>query len=145
AAYNALNFTAPLSGQLQDTAGVIISPNYTSFTLTQGAFICPSDPFSTGTGPGGENNYRANFGGSTPYAGGQTRPNNAVGGVTGGKGAFTIGPGLGVSAITDGTSNTAFFAERTKGSASFAAPARSDSYGIFGFTLTFNPQADADA
>jgi prepilin-type N-terminal cleavage/methylation domain-containing protein/prepilin-type processing-associated H-X9-DG protein len=145
AAYNALNFSAALAGQLQDAAGNIISPNYTSFTLTQGAFTCPSDPYNTGSGPGGENNYRANFGGSTPYAGGQIRPNNAVGGVTGGNGAFTIGPGLAIAAFTDGTSNTAAFAERTKGSASFAAPARSDSYGIFGFTITFNPQADADA
>jgi prepilin-type N-terminal cleavage/methylation domain-containing protein/prepilin-type processing-associated H-X9-DG protein len=143
-AYNAMNFSAPLSGQLQDAAGNVVSDNYTSFVLTQNTFICPSDPYNTGAGPGGENNYRANFGGSTPYAGGQTRPNNAVGGVTGGNGAFTIGPGLSIATFTDGTSNTAAFAERTKGSASFSAPSPSDNYGIFGFNITFNPQADAD-
>jgi prepilin-type N-terminal cleavage/methylation domain-containing protein/prepilin-type processing-associated H-X9-DG protein len=143
AAYNALNFAAPLAGQLEDGSGNIISPNFTSFTLTQSTFICPSDPY-TSTGPGGENNYRANFGGSTPYAGGQIRPDNTVGGVTGGNGAFTIGPGLAIAAFTDGTSNTAVFAERTKGSASFGPVAKSDSYGLFGFTITFNPQADAD-
>jgi hypothetical protein len=54
-------------------------------------FLCPSDPNTT-PGGRGENNYRVNFGGSTPYAGGQKRPNNAVlGGVTLGNGAFTIG------------------------------------------------------
>jgi prepilin-type N-terminal cleavage/methylation domain-containing protein len=114
AAYNALNFTAPLSGQLEDGMGNVVSPNFTSFTLTQSIFICPSDPY-TSTGPGGENNYRANFGGSTPYAGGQIRPDNTIGGLTGGNGAFTIGPALGVAAITDGTSNTAFFAEADQG------------------------------
>ena len=85
AAYNALNFSAPLAGQLQDASGNVISPNYTSFTLTQNTFNCPSDPYNTGNGPGGENNYRANFGGSTPYAGGQIRPDNTIGGVTGGE------------------------------------------------------------
>src|SRR5262245_26493002 len=144
AAYNAMNFSAPLAGQLQDAAGGIVSANYTAFVLTQGAFLCPSDPNSTSNGPGGENNYRANFGGSTPYAGGQLRPNNSVGGVTGGNGAFTIGPGLSIATFTDGTSNTAAFAERTKGSATFSAPSRSDSYGVFSYTITLNSQADAD-
>src|SRR5262249_3821839 len=35
AAYNALNFAAPLAGQLEDGSGNVISPNFTSFTLTQ--------------------------------------------------------------------------------------------------------------
>jgi hypothetical protein len=64
--------------------------------------------------------------------------------LTGGNGAFTIGPGLPIAAFTDGTSNTAVIAERAKGSASFGAAARSDSIGVFNFTITLNAQADAD-
>ncbi|MFO0959135.1 MAG: DUF1559 domain-containing protein [Isosphaeraceae bacterium] len=117
AAYNALNFAGPNLGQLQDASGNVISPNYTSYTLTAGSFLCPSDP-NYSPQPGGENNYRANFGGSTIYAGGSVRPDNTP--RTGSdNGAFTYGPALAIAAFSDGMSNTVMFAERTKGSAKF--------------------------
>ncbi len=145
AAYNAMNFMTALSGTMQTAAGVVANPNYTAFVLTQNTFTCPSDPFATGGGPGGENNYRANFGGSTPYAGGGVRPDNTPNANTAGNGAFTIGKARTLAEMTDGTSNTAVFAERTKGSGNFTTPSRSDSIGVFGITLTYsNGLADSD-
>jgi prepilin-type N-terminal cleavage/methylation domain-containing protein/prepilin-type processing-associated H-X9-DG protein len=144
AAYNAMNFSGVNLGQLQNSSGAIVSVNYTTYTLTSSAFICPSDPNGQGGGPGGENNYRANFGGSTPYAGGGLRGDNTPRASTD-NGAFTYGPGLGVSNYTDGTSNTVMFAERTKGSGNFTAPARSDSVIAPSYTITFNAQNDADS
>jgi prepilin-type N-terminal cleavage/methylation domain-containing protein/prepilin-type processing-associated H-X9-DG protein len=141
-AYNAMNFTGVNLGQLQDASGNIVSENYTSYTLTSGSFICPSDP-NGGNGPGGENNYRANFGGSTPYGGGGLRGDNTQKSGTD-NGMFTYGPGITIAQVTDGTSNTAMFSERTKGSASFAAPGPGDSVIAPSFTITFSPQADAD-
>lgn len=144
-AYNALNFSGVNLGQLQSAAGTILSVNYTTYTLTSDAFLCPSDPYG-GNGPGGENNYRANFGGSTPYAGGGLRGDNTLHPGTD-NGAFTYGPGITIAQITDGTSLTAAFAERTKGSASFAAPGLADNVFISlgTYTITFNGQVDADA
>jgi prepilin-type N-terminal cleavage/methylation domain-containing protein/prepilin-type processing-associated H-X9-DG protein len=144
-AYNAMNFTGVNVGSLMDASGNIIAANYTAYTLTQSTFLCPSDPNTTGSGPGGENNYRANFGGSTPYAGGSIRPDNTRKAGTD-NGAFTYGPGIAISGITDGTSNTVAFSERTKGSNKQSAPGTSsDSIGVFGFTLTFDPNVDSDA
>jgi prepilin-type processing-associated H-X9-DG protein/prepilin-type N-terminal cleavage/methylation domain-containing protein len=120
-AYNAMNFSFPnqarvyVNGTGASSNPIPMNVNFTAFVLAQSTFLCPSDPNLTGGGIG-ENNYRANFGGNTPYAGGQIRPNNTVGGISGGTGAFTIGPGLAIATFTDGTSNTAAFAERTKGS-----------------------------
>ena len=144
AAYNAMNFGGVNLGQLQDSTGAIISVNYTTYTLTSNSFLCPSDPFNTGGGPGGENNYRANFGGSTPYAGGGLRGDNTQKSGTD-NGMFTYGPGIGIHNITDGSSNTVMFSERTKGSGSFAGPSPSDSVIGPSYTITFNPVIDADS
>ncbi|MFM7591531.1 MAG: DUF1559 domain-containing protein, partial [Isosphaeraceae bacterium] len=123
AAYNAMNFAGVNLGQLQDASGNIVSPNYTTYTLTANAFLCPSDPNGGGP-PGGENNYRANFGGSTIYAGGGVRgDNNKRSGTD--NGVFTYGPGIGIAEITDGSSNTVMFAERTKGTGNATAPGSS--------------------
>jgi len=143
AAYNAMNFAGVNLGQLQDASGAIVSPNYTTYTLTSSSFICPSDPNGQGGGPGGENNYRANFGGSTIYAGGGLRgDNNKRSGTD--NGVFTYGPGIGIAEITDGSSNTVMFAERTKGTGNATAPGVSDSVIAPSFTVSFNPVADAD-
>jgi prepilin-type N-terminal cleavage/methylation domain-containing protein/prepilin-type processing-associated H-X9-DG protein len=142
AAYNALNFTGVNLGQLQDANGKVVSANYTTYTLTASSFLCPSDPYGK-NGPGGDNSYRANFGGSTPYAGGGLRGDNTQRSGTD-NGMFTYGPGITIAQVTDGTSNTAMFAERTKGSASFANPDRGDNVIAPTFTITFNPVADAD-
>jgi prepilin-type processing-associated H-X9-DG protein len=145
AAFNALNFTGPNLGQLQDASGAVVSPNYTTYVMTAGSFICPSDP-NTSTVPGGENNYRANFGGSTPYAGGSIRPDNTPRQGSD-NGVFTYGPGITIAQIVDGTSNTVMFAERSKGSAKFNQTGDKGDL-IFiplsTYTITWNAAADAD-
>lgn len=94
-----------------------INPNYPALAQAAGIFICPSDP-NTGAIIS-ENNYRYNFGGSTPYAGavslGNTSTQTTITSVSMGNGAFTIGKGLGSKEFSDGLSKTAFFSERTKG------------------------------
>ncbi|WP_165075580.1 DUF1559 family PulG-like putative transporter [Paludisphaera rhizosphaerae] len=117
AAYNAMNFMGPNQARLT-TGGraVIASPNYTSFAIAQSTFLCPSDPNSSAGGVS-ENNYRYNFGGSLPVAGADSNTTQTtITAASGGNGAFTIGPGISVAQFTDGMSNTAAFAERTKGS-----------------------------
>ena len=131
--YQLINFNV---GQvLQMTTGGGTTPfnvNYNAYNTAQGLFICPSDPFSERIVS--ENNYRSNFGGSTPY-GGLGNANDptevsAEGFAAGGNGAFTIGKkGLGAKAYLDGLSKTAFFSERTKGTGNNLAsglPERSD-------------------
>ena len=93
------------------------NPNYDAYATAQGLFLCPSDD-NTGRIIS-ENNYRCNFGGDTPGAGGdgsqELRPGRKW--LAAGNGAFTIGKkGLKASEYTDGLSKTAFFSERTKGS-----------------------------
>lgn len=130
-AYNAMNFVAPDKALLSVTSGTgqvtVVSYNYTAFNLTQGAFLCPSDPNTSGNGGISENNYRYNFGGSTVTAGSggtgaQTSPPSIAD-----NGAFTIGPGLSTANITDGLSGTVFFSERTKGSGTFDGAASTKS------------------
>jgi prepilin-type N-terminal cleavage/methylation domain-containing protein/prepilin-type processing-associated H-X9-DG protein len=113
AAYNAMNFSIKNTPRIF-LSGVINTPNLTSYMLAQGTFLCPSD---ANTSPGGvsENNYRYNFGGSTPYAGAldiirQTDRSAR------GNGAFSIGLCLSPRDFTDGLGNTAMFSEHTKGS-----------------------------
>ncbi len=115
-AYNALNFDLPLVGQLTTGGGAtIVSPNYTAFVVTMNSFLCPSD-INSGQGFRGENNYRVNFGGSTVYAGGGTRPDNENRTANFINGAFTYGQALSAATFNDGLSNTAMAAERNKGS-----------------------------
>ena len=112
--FNAINFQGVNASRIRGAGGVIISPNHTAFVLAQAIFLCPSDPNS---GPGGvsENNYRYNFGGATASAGApSSTQQNIVAGVD--NGAFTYGQAIGIAQITDGTSNTAMFSERTRGS-----------------------------
>ncbi len=131
--YQLINFNV---GQvLQMTTGGGATPfnvNFNAYNNAQGMFICPSDPFSERIVA--ENNYRSNFGGSTPY-GGLGNANDpfelsAEGFPAGGNGAFTIGKkGLGAKTYTDGLSKTAFFSERTKGTGNdlnTGLPQRSD-------------------
>ncbi|MAT73393.1 MAG: prepilin-type cleavage/methylation domain-containing protein [Planctomycetaceae bacterium] len=107
------------------TNGTPTNPHYQAYSTAQSLFLCPSD--SSEGQVISENNYRSNFGGSTPYAGAMR--NNGPppfadptmqsdeGFEAGGNGAFTMGKkGLNASAYSDGLSNTAFFSERLKGS-----------------------------
>jgi len=128
--YNGVNFSGHWS-QRMTNAGVPINENYNLFVQTGALFICPSDSGSRATT---ENNYVANFGGSVHYAGAQDRSNQFNFTATyssptrgplpcRGNGAFTIGIAFADRDFTDGTSNTAIFAERTKGSNGVAASA----------------------
>ncbi len=119
--YNLIDFSRPTNVQMTTGGGVVpFNPNYNAYSKAAGLFICPSCPF-TGLVIS-ENNYRYNFGGSTPFGGAfdSTQNNNlnatsAQGFPSRGNGAFTIGSALTVASISDGLSNTAFFSERTKG------------------------------
>jgi prepilin-type N-terminal cleavage/methylation domain-containing protein len=117
ATFDAINFEALNTVRLRMPTGQASSPNLTAYTTNLDLFTCPTDSFGQAD-PGGENNYRANFGGSTPYAGGGATPDNTVivGSLTTGNGAFTIGPGLSTSRFRDGLSHTVAFSERTRGS-----------------------------
>ncbi|MEZ6061151.1 MAG: DUF1559 domain-containing protein [Planctomycetaceae bacterium] len=97
--------------------GAPAHPNYAAFNLAAGIFLCPSDA-NTGRGTM-ENNYRYNFGGSTPYQGADTwNDNNCLGGcqaISDGNGAFAYRHVTRFRDFTDGTTNTVAFSERTKG------------------------------
>jgi prepilin-type N-terminal cleavage/methylation domain-containing protein len=120
--YDKIDFTKPIVKRLTQS-GTPINPSYTAYTLAGALFICPSCP-NTGVKVS-ENNYRANFGGSTPYAG-VRGPSGGLPGLAdmkyqinglavSGNGAF--GPvEMGVGKYKDGLSKTVFFSERTKGS-----------------------------
>ncbi|MDX2036639.1 MAG: DUF1559 domain-containing protein [Isosphaeraceae bacterium] len=118
-AYNAMNFTAPNTARMfaSGTGGTtrrILNYNFTAFALAQSTFLCPSDPNTTAGGVS-ENNYRYNFGGDQAHGGAADWNNNTTR-TAPGTGAFTITQALGIAQITDGTTNTVFFAERDKGS-----------------------------
>ena len=121
--YNGVNFSGRWS-QRMTSGGVPINDHYNVFVQTGALFICPSDVGGRATT---ENNYVANFGGSVHYGGAQDRSNQftftstynspTLGALPcRGNGAFTIGIAFSDRDFTDGTSNTAIFAERTRGS-----------------------------
>jgi len=112
--------------------------NYDAYATAQSLFLCPSDGNTEVIIT--ENNYRSNFGGSTPFGGrafGAQEWSGLYNGESvtltpGGNGAFTMGKkGLKSSAYTDGLSKTAFFSERTKGSGNLegSVPTHADMIG----------------
>ena len=118
--YNMIDWSGPTAVRMTQ-GGVPVNRNYAAYNNAQAIFLCPSDG-NTGRIIT-ENNYRYNFGGSTPYAGARDAASNNVFNATnslglssGGNGAFSIGNGLKGSSFIDGLSNTCFFSERTKGS-----------------------------
>ncbi len=128
AIYDLIDFSKPITKQMTVGGGRIpFNTSYAAYSKAGALFICPSDP-NTGVRIS-ENNYRVNFGGSTPYAGAKSRSESTntdfkVNGFSvGGNGAFTAGKGLGVRKFKDGLSKTAFFSERTKGSGATSAAA----------------------
>lgn len=109
--------------------------NYKAYATAEDMFLCPSDINTVRIIS--ENNYRYNFGGSTPYAGAHSSKKqtdlsafSSDGFSVKGNGAFTIGEhGLSAGKYEDGLSKTAFFAERDKGSglnSEQATPTHSD-------------------
>jgi prepilin-type N-terminal cleavage/methylation domain-containing protein/prepilin-type processing-associated H-X9-DG protein len=113
-AYNAMNFASTNLDKMYSSGTTVANVNFTAFALAQSTFLCPSDPNTTAGGIS-ENNYRYNLGGSLADAG-AVNWNVQEDRSTKGNGAFSYGEALSVAAIIDGTSTTAFFAERNKGS-----------------------------
>jgi prepilin-type N-terminal cleavage/methylation domain-containing protein/prepilin-type processing-associated H-X9-DG protein len=113
AAYNAMNFSIKNTPRIL-LFGTINTPNLTSYALAQDAFLCPSDSNTTSGGVS-ENNYRYNFGGSTPYAG-AVDITRQIDRSARGNGAFTIGQCYKSRDFPDGLAQTAMFSEHTKGS-----------------------------
>ena len=120
AIYNKIDFSHPISTVMEMPSGGSGAPHnasYEAYASAAGIFICSSDPNTAEIIS--ENNYRYNFGGSTPYAGWPDSTQKLSASqitASGGNGAFTIGKALKVKDISDGLSKTVFFAERTKGS-----------------------------
>jgi prepilin-type N-terminal cleavage/methylation domain-containing protein len=144
--YDQINFAYPISTVMENPIGTPANRSFAAFASAAGLFICPSDP-NTGIVIS-ENNYRYNFGGSTPYAGWVSTSDNRVTLASGGNGAFTIGRGLKVKDFTDGLSKTTFFAERDKGSLKVAAnepPTRTDMIRAPGVTMSMNAATDVPA
>ena len=127
--YNLIDFGAPTAVRMTQN-GAPVNINFAAYAKAASLFICPSDP-NTGR-VNSENNYRYNFGGSTPYAGALDTNNNHNIHATNnglscrGNGAFTIRDALPVGAYSDGLSNTVFFSERNKGSGSNLAESNPD-------------------
>lgn len=114
AVFNLIKFDVAQAHQMT-VGSTPVNINYAAYDTAQGLFICPSDPNTERIIS--ENNYRYNFGGSTPYAGAvSTTQQNLRTPVSMGNGAFTIGVALRPADFIDGLSNTAVFSERTKGS-----------------------------
>lgn len=132
--YQLIDFDRPQVLQMT-RKGVPYNINYEAYANAEDMFICPSD--SNTVRIISENNYRYNFGGSTPYAGAHSSGKqtdmasfSADGFSVRGNGAFTIGEkGLSTGKYIDGLSKTAFFAERDKGSglsADLSPPTKND-------------------
>ncbi|HEY6563817.1 MAG TPA: DUF1559 domain-containing protein [Pirellulaceae bacterium] len=117
--YNLINFSV-CGGKKMTVGGgsVPFNPNYNAYATADSLFLCPSDA-NTGRRIS-ENNYRVNFGGSTPFGGapdtGKQNVNMVPGIPVAGNGAFSYGPGLKVGRFKDGLAKTAMISERTKGS-----------------------------
>lgn len=147
--YSMIDFTLPITTVMENPKGTPKNASYQAYKSAAAIFICPSDPNTAAVIS--ENNYRYNFGGSTPY-GGWVKAGVPLSlpeiGISGGNGAFTIGKALRARDFTDGLSKTAFFAERTKGSlhaAKVEPPTIDDVAGDYNKDLTMDPIADANA
>ncbi len=132
ALYDLVDMTATSSPRMTFN-GTPVHPNYEALTKDVALYRCPTDV--NGFNQPTENNYRYNFGGSTPYGGAEHwGDNNCLDGceipLVEGNGAFTIGRTLSSAAFLDGLSNTIGFSERTKGSGfsngPYVLPTKSD-------------------
>lgn len=117
AIFDKIDFTHGITTVMESSPGNPSNPSYDAYNSAAALFICPSDP-NTGIQVS-ENNYRYNFGGSTPYAGWEVpKVPMALAQIklSGGNGAFTIGKAFRIKDFPDGLSKTVFFSERNKGS-----------------------------
>ena len=130
--FNSINFSLPpeTPGMAGDVA--FMPPfqntnreNMTSSRIQVAAFLCPADANPTVSGWPGGNNYLGNMqtwacdlGDNNPS---QVSPGESP------QGIFYYQSSTKIASITDGTSNTAFFSEKIRGSGQRDGDARSDS------------------
>lgn len=116
--YDLIDFSSPSTLRMTRN-GASYNINYQAYATAQGIFICPSEAYADTIIS--ENNYRYNFGGSTPYAGARNTDNQtdhsaSYNGISClGNGVFTAGRSFSFAQILDGTSNTVAFSERIMG------------------------------
>jgi len=121
--YNLIDFNLPQVKKMTNN-GTPTNPHYAAYATANELFVCPSDGNTVEVITA--NNYRSNFGGSTPAAGArqkgqehiiEPRSTGTDAWHCAGNGAFTVGKkGLKTGRYEDGLSKTAFFSERIKGS-----------------------------
>lgn len=124
AVYDLIDFDRSIGGPLVDGGQNPTHPSYAAFAQAGALFLCPSEPNRDRVVSA--NNYAANFGGSTPYGGTISRDDmgrqdptlkfDDNGFSTNGNGAFDMSKGLSPGKFVDGTSKTAMFSERSRGS-----------------------------
>jgi len=116
AVYDLIDFDAPIGGPMVDDSGNPIHPNYQAFNTAAGLFLCPSEPNQDRLTTA--NSYASNFGGSTPLAGAYSPSAAAEKPIieASGNGSFAFGIPLSPAKFVDGTSKTAMFSERLRGS-----------------------------
>ncbi len=118
--FSKIDFKAPTAVQMINASGTPVNANYQAYLIADAMFLCPSEVNALRRIT--ENNYRYNFGGSTPYGGAEnTNDNSNIFAFHDsmscrGNGAFTIGETLPTAAFTDGLSNCVVFSERIMGS-----------------------------
>ncbi len=139
AGYSSFNFQYDITGTPSSSPAIYV--NSTSQFQLINAFVCPSDPSSTRFNNLGYANYVACLGATAALEAGSTytnmEPNSQFLGIyiaavdygqpkTLASGAFNTNyqkvPGVSISAITDGTSNTAAFSETTRANNNGSSP-----------------------
>jgi prepilin-type N-terminal cleavage/methylation domain-containing protein/prepilin-type processing-associated H-X9-DG protein len=102
-------------------------------------YMCPSDPSAANQGNAGKSNYFGNIGAQAYVAGGESSPKAGVFFYLPRTGAQLNPKGIKITAIADGTSNTAMFAEVKRGNNDTTRPLDPQDVRLVAFS---NPATD---